>query len=260
MIICETLIFGKTLFNYFFSYRYLPPYTSFLPTKDREEISEKGKEGQNRRKTLMESLMLSQLSYLAMFIILICITERHKMKEDPLNFNVLNITIEVIRWAFSPLSSLREMIHFLPRSFSYHLEFQNHHMGPTRPSNSNFENWEDRRRTERGCIERFHLNTKIVWWFIVHTGMLGSRLGIAANGKLNQIAPVRTRGMDSLGDGVRRENWSSSLLCSLEGLRNSAWKVEKPGRFPNGGLNHVIYMLLVMKTLTFVHNILCNIN
>ncbi|KAE8125960.1 hypothetical protein FH972_020720 [Carpinus fangiana] len=44
----------------------------------------------------MESLMLSQLSYLAMFIILICITERHKMKEDPLNFNVLNITIEVI--------------------------------------------------------------------------------------------------------------------------------------------------------------------
>jgi hypothetical protein len=97
IIICGTLIFGKTSFNYLFSYRYLPPYTTFLPTKDHEEISEKRKEGQNRRKTLMESLMLSQLSYLAMFIILICITERHKMKEDPLNFNVLNITIEVIR-------------------------------------------------------------------------------------------------------------------------------------------------------------------
>jgi hypothetical protein len=42
--------------------------------------------------------------------------------------------------------------------------------------------------------------------YIVHTGMLGSQLGTAANGKLNQIAHVRTCGMDSLEDGVRREN------------------------------------------------------
>ncbi|PKI38401.1 hypothetical protein CRG98_041181 [Punica granatum] len=44
----------------------------------------------------MECLNLSQLSYLIIFIILICITEREKLKTDPLNFNVLNITIEVI--------------------------------------------------------------------------------------------------------------------------------------------------------------------
>jgi hypothetical protein len=41
--------------------------------------------------------MLSQLSYLVVFVIVICIIERDNMKQDPLNFNVLNITIEVIR-------------------------------------------------------------------------------------------------------------------------------------------------------------------
>lgn len=49
------------------------------------------------RKILMESLIFSQLSYIAIFVILICITERQKMKEDPLNLNVLNIVIEVVR-------------------------------------------------------------------------------------------------------------------------------------------------------------------
>ena len=42
-------------------------------------------------------LLVSQLSYLVIFIILICITESKSLKEDPLNFNVLYITLEVIR-------------------------------------------------------------------------------------------------------------------------------------------------------------------
>ncbi|KAF5445619.1 hypothetical protein F2P56_034661 [Juglans regia] len=79
---------------------YLPPYTTFLPTKyqDDQVASENGKGSPNRRKqtTFMECLMLSQLSYLVLFIILICVTERQKMKEDPLNFSVLNIILEVI--------------------------------------------------------------------------------------------------------------------------------------------------------------------
>ena len=82
------------------SYRYLPPHTTFIPPNVHvhEEFPENGKQSQNRKKTFMECLIISQLSYLAIFIILICITERQKMEEDPLNFNVLNVTIEVIRY------------------------------------------------------------------------------------------------------------------------------------------------------------------
>lgn len=76
---------------------YLPPYTSFLPTRNCDEGDSKNcKEKEKETKSLLECLVFSQLSYLAIFIILICITERHKMKQDPLNFNVLSITIEVI--------------------------------------------------------------------------------------------------------------------------------------------------------------------
>ncbi|XP_045812629.1 sodium transporter HKT1-like isoform X2 [Trifolium pratense] len=72
---------------------YLPPYTTFLPVRDHKSIDVKRSE----QKSLVECLVFSQLSYLVIFIILICITERQSLKEDPLNFNVLNITLEVIR-------------------------------------------------------------------------------------------------------------------------------------------------------------------
>ncbi|KAH6798021.1 high-affinity K+ transporter 1 [Perilla frutescens var. hirtella] len=75
---------------------YLPPYTSFLPV-ERDEQSSSKFEGKKRKKNkVIENIVFSQLSYLAIFIILICITERKSLKEDPLNFNVLNITLEVI--------------------------------------------------------------------------------------------------------------------------------------------------------------------
>ncbi|XP_008781920.2 probable cation transporter HKT6 [Phoenix dactylifera] len=74
---------------------YLPPYTSFLPIKDVEWRSVDEKEG-NERGKLLKSLIFSQLSYLVIFITLICITERKAMIEDPLNFNVFNIVFEVI--------------------------------------------------------------------------------------------------------------------------------------------------------------------
>ncbi|GFP98590.1 sodium transporter hkt1 [Phtheirospermum japonicum] len=70
---------------------YLPPYTSFLPISKSDE-----KTPRNKKNTAAQNLILSQLSYLVIFIILICITERKSLKEDPLNFSVLDITVEVI--------------------------------------------------------------------------------------------------------------------------------------------------------------------
>ncbi|KAK1434554.1 hypothetical protein QVD17_00301 [Tagetes erecta] len=69
---------------------YLPPYTTFLPV-------EKGscEQGNKRGRKVMQNLMLSQQTYLVIFIILVCITERKKMVDDPLNFSVLNIVVEV---------------------------------------------------------------------------------------------------------------------------------------------------------------------
>ncbi|XP_027359426.1 sodium transporter HKT1-like [Abrus precatorius] len=69
---------------------YLPPYTTFLPVRDHKNDVKRD------QKSLVECLVFSQLSYLVIFIILICITESKSLKEDPLNFNVLNITLEVI--------------------------------------------------------------------------------------------------------------------------------------------------------------------
>ncbi|XP_030473997.1 sodium transporter HKT1-like [Syzygium oleosum] len=77
---------------------YLPPYTSFLPAKGGERLPGNSKRREPKRsyKKLWENLKFSQLSYLAIFIVMVCITERKKTKEDPLNFNVLNIVVEVI--------------------------------------------------------------------------------------------------------------------------------------------------------------------
>ncbi|KAK7838855.1 sodium transporter hkt1 [Quercus suber] len=70
---------------------YLLPYTTFIPPKVHvhEELPENGKQSQNRRKipsTFLTTLLFSDFHY----------SQRQKMKEDTLNFNVLNVTIEVI--------------------------------------------------------------------------------------------------------------------------------------------------------------------
>ncbi|PPS07054.1 hypothetical protein GOBAR_AA13593 [Gossypium barbadense] len=93
---------------------YLPPYTSFLPTKYQKKEIEKGSQNESAGKSILDCVLFSQLSYLAIFIILICISERQKLKEDPLNFNVLNITIEVVN-----MSILRKSQHSIPLSPSY---------------------------------------------------------------------------------------------------------------------------------------------
>ncbi|XP_048328276.2 sodium transporter HKT1 isoform X1 [Ziziphus jujuba] len=76
---------------------YLPPHTSFFSTKD-QKLSKNRKQNHYATgwKTFVECKVFSPLSYIVIFVILICLTERAKMKKDPLNFNVLNIVIEVV--------------------------------------------------------------------------------------------------------------------------------------------------------------------
>lgn len=50
-----------------------------------------------KRAKFVDNFVFSQLSYLIIFIFIICITERHNIKQDPLNFNIFNIVFEVIR-------------------------------------------------------------------------------------------------------------------------------------------------------------------
>uniref|UniRef100_A0A0E0H5Q7 Uncharacterized protein n=1 Tax=Oryza nivara TaxID=4536 RepID=A0A0E0H5Q7_ORYNI len=74
---------------------YLPPYTTWFPFEENSTTKDSNAENQGIR--LLESTLLSQLSYLTIFVIAICITERRKLKEDPLNFSVLSIVVEVVR-------------------------------------------------------------------------------------------------------------------------------------------------------------------
>ncbi|KAI3945136.1 hypothetical protein MKW92_016599 [Papaver armeniacum] len=79
---------------------YLPPYASFLPLISDEQQSMTGscdrKMKQKPGRRIVDNLLFSQLSYLVIFITIICIIERKKLNDDPLNYNVLNVTIEVI--------------------------------------------------------------------------------------------------------------------------------------------------------------------
>ncbi|KAI4352716.1 hypothetical protein L6164_006938 [Bauhinia variegata] len=75
---------------------YLPPYTSFLPIPVKEDMESQESCKRRRKTKALENFIFSQLSYLTIFIILVCITERKKLKQDPLNFNVFSIVLEVI--------------------------------------------------------------------------------------------------------------------------------------------------------------------
>ncbi|KAE8729839.1 Cation transporter HKT4 [Hibiscus syriacus] len=67
---------------------YLPPYATMLFLNDEDQL-------QKRRERIKKN-GVSNLAYLSIFVILICITERESIKKDPLNFNVLNIVLEVV--------------------------------------------------------------------------------------------------------------------------------------------------------------------
>ncbi|KAG1326848.1 Sodium transporter HKT1 [Cocos nucifera] len=74
---------------------YLPSHTSFMPFKH-ERFAPTNQDKAKKSMGLLKSLAVSQLTHLAIFVILICISERKKIPEDPLNFSVFNIVIEVV--------------------------------------------------------------------------------------------------------------------------------------------------------------------
>lgn len=80
---------------FFIVMMYLPPYTSFYPVKDREDNAVKCQRGK-KQKRIRDNFVFSSLSYIAIAVILICITERKSIRDDPINFSVLNIILEVI--------------------------------------------------------------------------------------------------------------------------------------------------------------------
>ncbi|KAL4035991.1 hypothetical protein IC575_004705 [Cucumis melo] len=93
--VVDISVISQAILVIFVVMMYLPPYTTFLPIRNYKETASMT-DGKDRRQQLVELFTFSQLSYLAIFIILLCITEKQKLRDDPLNFTVLNITIEVI--------------------------------------------------------------------------------------------------------------------------------------------------------------------
>ncbi|KAL1822428.1 hypothetical protein ACET3Z_009206 [Daucus carota] len=79
----------------FVAMMYLPPYASLLSVKNGEKSSTIVDATASRR-TKRKYVQLSELAYLTIFTILICISERKSLKEDPLNFSVFNIIFEVV--------------------------------------------------------------------------------------------------------------------------------------------------------------------
>ncbi|KAK1268774.1 putative cation transporter HKT7 [Acorus gramineus] len=95
--IVDISVLSPVLLVLFVFVMFLPPYTTFIPIQYQDRSSCGGLSDQRgNEKQVLQNLIFSQITYLTIFVMLICITEREKINQDPLNFNVLNIVIEVV--------------------------------------------------------------------------------------------------------------------------------------------------------------------
>ncbi|CAN6206768.1 unnamed protein product [Urochloa humidicola] len=72
---------------------YLPPLTTFAPPNGDDQTKE---EKVVPKRSWVLNLAFSQLVCNVIFVIVVCITERRRLRNDPLNFSTLNMIFEVI--------------------------------------------------------------------------------------------------------------------------------------------------------------------
>ncbi|KAM3213296.1 hypothetical protein ACQJBY_065973 [Aegilops geniculata] len=75
---------------------YLPSSATFAPPSGDTRTTNENTKGKGKRGSLVQNLAFSPLGCNIIFVIVACITERRRLRNDPLNFSTLNMIFEVI--------------------------------------------------------------------------------------------------------------------------------------------------------------------
>nr|ACT21087.1 high-affinity potassium transporter [Puccinellia tenuiflora] len=87
-------LMSTTILVLFVVMMYLPSSATFAPPSDGTKTTEENTKG--KRWSSVQNFIFSPLGCNAVFVIVACITERRKIRNDPLNFSTLKMIFEVI--------------------------------------------------------------------------------------------------------------------------------------------------------------------
>ncbi|GJM97528.1 hypothetical protein PR202_ga14460 [Eleusine coracana subsp. coracana] len=73
---------------------YLPSSTTFAPQDGTDKT--RAEKVVSKQRSVMQNLVFSQLGCNIIFVMVVCVTERRSLRNDPLNFSMLNMIFEVI--------------------------------------------------------------------------------------------------------------------------------------------------------------------